>query len=171
MAAARRVGVREFIDQGDLRPPGDQPVEIHLLEPLPLCSTPLAGVISRPSSSASVSLRPWVSTTPMTTSEPSRFRARPLLQHLVGLADAGGGADKDLQLAGTALLAPGRFQQASGSGLCSVSRRWSAITRILVWRFGLSEGLNAGRTVERHVQCQYVDSWFAKDAEPSVHVR
>ena len=34
-----------------------------------------------------------------------------VLQHLVGLADAGGGADKDLQPAGAAALPPGSLQQ------------------------------------------------------------
>ena len=33
------------------------------------------------------------------------------LQHLVGLADAGGGADEDLELAGAIVLAPGGLQQ------------------------------------------------------------
>ena len=33
-----------------------------------------------------------------------------LLQHLVGLADAGRGADEDLEPAGAALFPPGRFE-------------------------------------------------------------
>jgi len=33
------------------------------------------------------------------------------LQHFVGLADAGGGADEDLEPARAAVLAPGRFQE------------------------------------------------------------
>ncbi len=36
------------------------------------------------------------------------------LQHLVGLADAGGGADEDLEPAARALLAARRFQQCLG---------------------------------------------------------
>jgi len=43
-----------------------------------------------------------------------RMRA---LQHLVSLADAGGSADEDLELARAAFLAPGRFQQGF--------RRWA----------------------------------------------
>ena len=43
-----------------------------------------------------------------------------LLQHLVGLADAGGGADEDAELAGTALLPPGRLEQRL--------RRWPLIS-------------------------------------------
>src|SRR5262249_5655139 len=34
-----------------------------------------------------------------------------LLQHLVGLADAGGGADEDLEPAGLTLFAPGGLEQ------------------------------------------------------------
>ena len=34
MAAARRVGVRELVDQHDLRPAGDDRIEVHLLQPL-----------------------------------------------------------------------------------------------------------------------------------------
>jgi len=33
------------------------------------------------------------------------------LQHLIGLADTGGGADKNLQLAERAVLPPGRFEK------------------------------------------------------------
>src|SRR6185295_11654016 len=40
MAAARRVGMGEFIDQRDLRPPRDQRIEVHLLECLLLVGEP-----------------------------------------------------------------------------------------------------------------------------------
>ena len=46
-----------------------------------------------------------------------------LLQHLVGLADAGRGADENPQLADAPLFAARRFEQASGEGRCSDSRR------------------------------------------------
>ena len=36
MAAAFDVGVGEFVDQHDLRTAGDDGVEVHFLEPLPL---------------------------------------------------------------------------------------------------------------------------------------
>ena len=72
-------------------------------------------MISSPASSASVSLRPWVSTTPTTTSMPSfSLRAR-LMQHLVGLADAGRRAEEDLEPA-AAFLALGRLEQRIGRG-------------------------------------------------------
>ena len=102
MAAARRVGVGEFVDQRDLRPARDQRVEIHLLERLVLVVEPLArqhfealqqrfGLrpamgLDHADDDIGAGLLPGV-------------RA---LQHLVGLADAGGGADKDLQPAGAA---------------------------------------------------------------------
>ena len=38
------------------------------------------------------------------------------LQHLLGLADAGRGADENFQPAGTAVLAPGCFQQGFRRG-------------------------------------------------------
>jgi hypothetical protein len=66
---------------------------------------------SRPRSNASVSARPWVSTKADDDIGPgleSRVRA---LQHFVGLAYTGGGADKNLQLAERTVLPPGRFQE------------------------------------------------------------
>ena len=45
------------------------------------------------------------------------------LQHLVGLADAGGGADEDLEPAGLIVLAPRRLQQRIRRGSFSGSRR------------------------------------------------
>ena len=48
------------------------------------------------------------------------------LQHLVGLADAGGGADENLQPAGAAVLAPGCFQQGFRRGaLFGIAARWT----------------------------------------------
>ena len=38
------------------------------------------------------------------------------LQHLVGLADAGGGADEDLEPPGLIMVTPRRFQQRIGRG-------------------------------------------------------
>ena len=72
MAAAGRVGVGEFVDEGDLRPARDQRVEIHFLERLVLVAEPLA---RQHFETAAAGLRsppvPWVSTTPTTTSAPA----------------------------------------------------------------------------------------------------
>ena len=71
MPAAGRVGVGEFVDQRELRAARDQRVEVHFLECLIPYSSRLRGMISSPLSSASVSARPCVSTTPTTTSTPA----------------------------------------------------------------------------------------------------
>lgn len=77
MAAALCIGVGEFVDQHEIRPAGEDAVEVHFLERPALVADFDAGMISKPATSASVSLRPWVSTTPMTTSRPSAIFARP----------------------------------------------------------------------------------------------
>ncbi len=116
MAAARCVGMGEFIDQRDLRTPRDQRVEVHLLERLVLVVEPLArqhfeafqqrfGLgpamgLDHADDDIGAGLQPGM-------------RA---LQHLVGLADAGGGADEDLEPAGATVLAPRRFQQGLRRG-------------------------------------------------------
>ena len=69
VAAARCIGVRKLIDENDLRVPGDDGVEIHLLEasgPYTRCAC--GARPQDPANSASVSLRPWVSATPTTMS-------------------------------------------------------------------------------------------------------
>ena len=110
--AARDIGVRQLIDQNDLRLAGNDGVEVHLLEPLPLV----------------------LDTPPRNDFEPLQQRLRlfaavrldnadnnivavllsrsGLLQHLIGLADARGGADEDLQPAGTAFLPLSLFEQS-----------------------------------------------------------
>ena len=116
MAAARRVGVGEFVDQRDLRTPRDQRVEVHLLERLVLVVEPLArqhfeALQQRFGLRAAVGLDH--------ADDDVGARLQPgvrALQHLVGLADAGRGADEDLQPAGAAVLAPGRFQQGFRRG-------------------------------------------------------
>jgi hypothetical protein len=103
--------VGEFIDQRDLRMARDQRIEIHLLENL----VPVFEPFARENFEALQ----------------QRFRLRPpvgfddanddigaglsfglrALQHFVGLADAGGGADEDLEPAGLIILSPGGFQE------------------------------------------------------------
>ena len=111
MAAARRVGVGEFVDQGDLRTARDQRVEVHLLEHLVPVADPLARQHFEPLQQR-LRLRPSMGLDDtdhdIGARLPPGMRA---LQHLVGLADAGGGADKDLQPAGLVVLPPGGFQQ------------------------------------------------------------
>ena len=111
MPAAGRVGVGEFVDQHDLRPPRLDRVDVHLVEGL-------AAILD---ASARDDLEPFEQRLGFLAAvgldhpdhdvvavlEPGAG----LLQHLVGLADAGRRADEDLQLTGAAFLAPGRFEQ------------------------------------------------------------
>jgi hypothetical protein len=69
--APGRVRVRQLVYQDELRPAHEDGVEVHLLEHLPAVLDPPPREDLQPSSSASVSLRPCVSTTPTTTSTPS----------------------------------------------------------------------------------------------------
>jgi hypothetical protein len=111
MAAAGRIGVGEFVDQRQLRAALDQRVEIHLLENLVLVIEPLArqdfeAVEQR------FGLRPAVGLDhadhDIDAGPQPGMRA---LQHLIGLADPGGGAQENLQAAGPALLPPRGFQK------------------------------------------------------------
>ena len=56
MAAARRVGVGQFVHQHHLRPANENGIEVHLVERLAHTLRCDAELISSPSSSASVSL-------------------------------------------------------------------------------------------------------------------
>ena len=62
VARAGGVGVGQFVHQGDLRLAGQDRVEIHLRQRHPLVDDLPCGMISSPSSRASVSGRPWDST-------------------------------------------------------------------------------------------------------------
>ena len=116
MTAAWGVGMGEFVDKGDLRPPRDQRVEVHLVERLILVGEP-------PPRQYFEALQKRFGFSPAMgldhTNDDIRAGLLPgmgALQHLVGLADARRGADEDLELAGTAFLAPGRFQKGFRRG-------------------------------------------------------
>ena len=111
MAAARRIGVGEFVDQNDLRPAGQDGVDIHLVEPLP-------AMFDAPARDDFEALEQGLGLLPAMGLDHAdddvvaiALAGARLLQHLVGLADAGRRADEDLQLAGAAFLAPRCFQQ------------------------------------------------------------
>ncbi len=116
MAAAGRVGMGEFIDQRDLRMARDQRVEIHLLDDLILVVDPLA----RENFKALQQRQRLCPPVGLDHADDNIGAGLQLgtraLQHLVGLADAGGGADEDLEPAGTTVLAPGCFQQGFRRG-------------------------------------------------------
>ena len=73
MARPRDVGVRKLVDQDQRRPPRQCGVEIES-ERLAAVATPQRQHLQT-ASSAAVSARPWVSTTPATTSLPAVARA------------------------------------------------------------------------------------------------
>jgi hypothetical protein len=73
MARAGDVGMGQFVHQDQRRTARQCAVEIELPEHLVAIGNRNLGSRSRPASRASVSLRPCVSTTPMTTSVPSSF--------------------------------------------------------------------------------------------------
>ncbi len=91
-------------------------VEVHLLEHLILVAEPLARQHFEPRQQR-LGFGPAVSLDhadhDIGAGLDPRMRA---LQHLVGLADPGGGADEDFQLAGATFLPPGRFQQGFRRG-------------------------------------------------------
>ena len=126
MARARRVGVRQFVDQQHRGLARQRGVEVELGAACGRGTAPArSGSCSRPASSAAVSLRPCVSTTPTTHVAPGRPLALRRAQHRPGLADAGAGAEVDAQLAAPrALPRPARScaSSASGSGRTSASR-------------------------------------------------
>ncbi len=100
MAAARRIGVGEFVDQRDLRMARDQRVEIHLLEHLVLVFEPLARQ-NFEALQQRLGLRPAVGLDHADHDIDAGLQlGMRALQHLIGLADAGGGADEDLEPAG-----------------------------------------------------------------------
>ena len=117
MTTAGRVGVGEFVDQRDLRVAGDDGVEIHLLERLPLVFEASAGndLESPQAGPASPCAHVFRRRRPRYRSRPASGRVR-LLQHLVGLADAGSRADENLEPAGSALFSPGSFEQGFRRG-------------------------------------------------------
>ena len=106
----------EFVDQRDLRMARDQRVEIHLLEHLILVFEPFArqhfqAVQQRLGLGPAVGLDH--------TDHDIGAGLQPgmrALQHLIGLADAGSSADKDLEPAGAAVLAPRCLQQGFRRG-------------------------------------------------------
>ena len=95
---AGRVGVGELVDEHDLGLAGEHRVEVHLVEP-GVPPTDRRGTTSSPASSSAVLARPWVSTSPTTTSVPrSRRRwASPSMAKV--LPDARRRAEVDAQLA------------------------------------------------------------------------
>jgi hypothetical protein len=111
MAAAGHVGVGELVDQYDLRVAGDDGVEIHLLERLSPVFEPLAGSDLEPLEQGLRFLAPVGFDDADDDIVAVLLPGAGLLQHLVGFADAGSGAHKDLEPAGSAFFPSGGLEQ------------------------------------------------------------
>ena len=104
MTAAFGIAVREFVDQHDLRPAGDDRVEIHFLKRLAL----VFDVAARNDVEAlqqrfgiAAAMRFHDADDDVVAVFLARVR---LLQHFIGLAHAGSGADEDSKLADASLF-------------------------------------------------------------------
>jgi hypothetical protein len=111
MAAALDISMSKLVDQRDLRPPRDDRVQIHFLERLALIVDMAAGD-DLDALQQGFGLLAAVSLDDAGDDVVAVLLPRMgLLQHLVGLADAGSGADEDAQLADAPLLAARRFKK------------------------------------------------------------
>ena len=116
MAAAHFVGVRKLVDENDLRPSGNDGVEVHLLEALAFVLNAPAGydleaIQQRFGFFAPVGLHD------ADDNVVAIFLSGPrLLQHLIGLADARRGTHEYLQLAEAPLFTAGRLKQGVRRG-------------------------------------------------------
>ena len=116
VAAAFGVGVRELIDQHDLRMPGDDGIEVHFLERLSFIVDVPARNDLQPGQQR-FGVLAAVGLDDADDDVVAVFFARMgLLQHLVGLADAGRRADENSQFADTPLFAARRFEQGFRRG-------------------------------------------------------
>ena len=99
VAAARDVGVRELVDERQLRPPREECVEVHLLEDRVPVGDGRAG---HDLESADLIGRPLPSVRLDEAHHDvlaARLAAATLVEHRVRLADAGSGAEVDAQRA------------------------------------------------------------------------
>ena len=117
--AALRIGMRELVDEDDLRPAGNDRIEIHFRQRSAL----VFDLTTRNDFEALHQRFGFLAAVGLDHADDDIvavfLAGAGGLQHRVGLADAGGGADEDPQLADAAFLAPGRLQQGF--------RRWPLI--------------------------------------------
>jgi hypothetical protein len=121
MAAAETVGVREFVDQRDLRPTRDERIEVYLLEDLVTVFKPLARDDFE-ASQQRFGFGPPVGLDHADHYFDAGFQPNMrALQHLQGLAGARRCVDRDFGPADATVL-PGAASRPSGKGRCSGSR-------------------------------------------------
>ena len=166
MAAAGRVGVGKFVDQHDLRPAGDDGVEVHLLEPLAL-------VFDAPARDDFEALQQRLGLLAAVGLDDADdnvvavfLPGAGLLQHLVGLADAGRRTHEDLELADAAFLAPRRLEQGLRRGsLFEVATLICHRPSDPEARPEARPRLLRCRLVERQIERQHVHARLAEQAE------
>src|SRR5665213_3149015 len=111
MAASRRVGVREFVDERDLRVARDERVEVHLLKRLPL----IFDALLRDDFEALEQRLGFLAAMGLSDADDDVvsivLSGAGRLEHLVGLADTGCGANEDPELPDAGLLASRFFKQ------------------------------------------------------------
>ena len=117
MAAAGRIGVGKLVDEDDARMAGDDGIEVHFLDRLAVVDNGFAGNDFEALEQGFGLLASMGLDYADDHIDALLALCLGVLEHFVGLADAGRGADENPQLAGTACLLPGRFQQGF--------RRWT----------------------------------------------
>ena len=104
VAAARRVAVRELIDQGQCRPARQQGIEVHFLEG----AAAVGDLRARDDFEAFEQGRSFAAAVRFDDADDhvdaTALELACAVQHRVGLADAGGGAEEDRELAGALAL-------------------------------------------------------------------
>ena len=167
--AAFDVGMRKFVDQHDLRPPGDDGVEVHLVEHLSfIADTPprndFQTLQQRLGLPAAVRLHDAGDDVVAVF-----FAGVRLLQHLVGLADARRGADENPEFADAPSSRRAASSRASGEG-----RLFGRAPLIRHHRSDLSSlatlrrALAGRKLVEREIEQQYIDARLAQDTEQAI---
>jgi hypothetical protein len=129
MTTSGRIGMGKLVDEYDLRPPHDNGVEIHFLEPL-------VSILDPPARNDLESLEQGFGLfATMRLDNPDHDVVAVLVassggfQHRISLAHTGRGTYKDAQLAELACFAAGGFEQSLGRRTMSVSlvcHSWAA---------------------------------------------
>ena len=114
MAAAGGVGVGELVDRDDLRSARKDGVEVHLLKHLPLVVDAAARDHLEPIEQCGGLLPAMGLDVADDDVDALALAGSNVLQHLVGLADARRGAEKDLQPPGATFFLSRQFQQRIG---------------------------------------------------------
>ena len=148
VAAARRIGVGEFVDESELRAARDDRVDVHLIEGLP----PVIDALARNDLKAVEQHLGFLAAVRLNDAD-NEVHAFLLLgarglQHFEGLADPRRGANEYLQFSGAPFLAPGCFKQGVGRRpligiLPTILHLWAAKFLVRATRYGPAARSNA----------------------------